>query len=114
MEFKGLFFLSIGFDDILDCVQSANVDESKHYANWQGRHPETFQVLLKMDKMGEIEVGEVVDSEDLGVSSQKGDESFKDKTAEVYDTILLNETIKTTKSKLKILKDQGSDTHGIF
>ena len=57
---------------------------------------------------------EVVDSEELGVSCQKVEESFEDKNAEVYDTILLNETIETTKNKLKILKDQGSDTRGVF
>ena len=64
--------------------------------------------------MEEIEVVEVADSEKLGVSCQKVDESFKDKIAEVFDTILLNETIETAKNKLKILKDQGSDTHGVF
>ena len=26
----------------------------------------------------------------------------------------MNETIETTKTKLKILKDQGTDTHGVF
>ena len=26
----------------------------------------------------------------------------------------MNETIETTNNKLKILKDQGSDTHGVF
>ena len=33
VEFKGLFFLSIGIDDNPDCVQSANVDESEHCAD---------------------------------------------------------------------------------
>ena len=33
VEFKGLFFLSIGIDDNPDCAQSANVDESEHCAN---------------------------------------------------------------------------------
>ena len=64
--------------------------------------------------MDEIEVVEVEDSEELGVSCLKVEESFEDKNAEVYDTILLNETIETDKIKLKILKDQGSDTHSIF
>ena len=48
---------------------------------------------------------EVVDSEELGVSYQKVEESFEYKNAEVSDTILLNETIETAKNKLKILKD---------
>ena len=64
--------------------------------------------------MDEIQVVEVADSEKLGVSCQKGEESFKDKNVEVLDTIFLNETIETAKNKLKILKDQGSDTHGVF
>ena len=64
--------------------------------------------------MDEIQVVEVADSEKLGVSCQKGEESFKDKNVEVLDTILLNETIEIDKNKLKIIKDQGSDTHGVF
>ena len=48
---------------------------------------------------------EVVDSEELGVSYQKFEESFEDKNAEFLDTILLNETIEMTKNELKIIKD---------
>ena len=55
--------------------------------------------------MDEIEVVEVVDSEKLGVSCQKVEESFEDKNVEVFDTILLNETIEMDKNRLKILKD---------
>ena len=33
MEFKGLFFFSIGINDNLDCAQSANVEES-FLINW--------------------------------------------------------------------------------
>ena len=57
---------------------------------------------------------EVVDSEKLGVSYQKVEEIFEDKNAKVFYTILLNETIVIAKNKSKILKDQGSDTHGVF
>ena len=64
--------------------------------------------------MDEIEVVEVADSEKLGVSCQKVEESFEDKNTEVIGTILLNETIEMAKNKLKILKDQGSDTRGVF
>ena len=74
--------------------------ESEHHANRQGRHPETFPVFLKMDKMDEIEVREVVDNEELGVSYQKDEKIFEDKNVEIYDTILMNETIETTKNKL--------------
>ena len=64
--------------------------------------------------MDEIEVVKVADSEKLGVSCQKVDEIFEDKNDEVFDTILLNEAIEMAKNKLKILKDQGSDTRGVF
>ena len=74
--------------------------ESEHHANRQGRHPETFPVFLKMDKMDEIEVREVVDNEELGVSYQRDEKIFEDKNVEIYDTILMNETIETTKNKL--------------
>ena len=71
-------------------------------------HPQTFQVLLKMDEI------EVVDCEELWVSCQKDEKRFEDKNDEVSDTILMNETIETAKNKLKIIKDQGSETHGVF
>ena len=56
----------------------------------------------------------MVDSEKLRVSCQKVEEIFKDKNVEVFDTILLNETIEMAKNKLKIIKAEGSDTHGVF
>ena len=64
--------------------------------------------------MDEIEVIEVVDNEELGVSYQKDEKRFEDKNVEISDTILVNEKIEKTKNKLKILKDWGSDTHGVF
>ena len=42
------------------------------------------------------------------------EEFFKDKDSKIFDTILLNDTIETTKNKSKILKDRGIDTHGVF
>ena len=56
----------------------------------------------------------MADSEKLGVSCQKVEECFEDKNDEVFYTILLNETIEMAKNNLKILKDQGSDTRGVF
>ena len=47
--------------------------------------------------MDEIEVVEVADSEELGVSCQKDEKIFEDKNVEVSDTILLNETIEMAK-----------------
>ena len=67
-----------------------------------------------MDRMYEVEVVEVVDNEEVGVSYQRDDKSFEDKNVEIVDTILMNETIETTKNRLNVLKDQGNDTHGVF
>ena len=39
---------------------------------------------------------------------------FEDKNIEITDTIRRNEIIETTKNRLKVLKDQGSNTHGVF
>ena len=64
--------------------------------------------------MEEIEVVEVANSEKIGVSYQKVEEIFEGKNVEVFDTILLNETIEMVKNKLKNIKDQGSDTRAIF
>ena len=48
---------------------------------------------------------EEADNEELQVSYQKDEKSFEDKNVEIFDTILMNETIEMTKNKLKILKD---------
>ena len=64
--------------------------------------------------MEEIDVVEVGDNEELGVIGWKDEESFMDENFEIFDTIILNETIETAKGKLKVLKDQASDTYGIF
>ena len=64
--------------------------------------------------MDEIEVVEVANNEELRVSYQEDEKRFEDKNVEISDTILMNETIEMDKNKLKILKDQGCDTHGVF
>ena len=55
----------------------------------------------------------MVDSEKLGVSFRRLTKALK-KNAKDFDTIFLNETIETAKNKLKIIKDEGSDTRGVF
>ena len=67
-----------------------------------------------MDKMDEIEVVEVADNEELGVSYQRDEKSFEVKNAEIADTILRNETIEIAKNRLKVLKDQGNDTRHVL
>ena len=39
---------------------------------------------------------------------------FEDKDLDIFDTILLNGPIYSIKTKLKLLKDQGTKLHGIF
>ena len=46
--------------------------------------------------MDDIEVIEVADNEELGVSYQKNQKSFEDKNVEISDTILMNETIENS------------------
>ena len=67
-----------------------------------------------MDRMDEAEVVEVADNEEVGVSYQRDEKGFEDKNAEIVDTILMNETIETNKNRLKVLKDHGNDTRGVF
>ena len=64
--------------------------------------------------MDDTEVIEVENNEEVGVSYHKDEKCFEDKKAEIDDTILMNETIETTKDRLKVLKDQGNDTCGVF
>ena len=45
---------------------------------------------------------------------QNVEEFLEDKYSEIFDTILLNDNVETAKNKLKILKDQGIHTHGVF
>ena len=88
--------------------------DQKTVQSKQGRHPNTLSVLLKMEKVGEIEVVDVGDNAESGVISQREGESLVDENAEIFDTILLGETIETAKGKLEVFKDQGSDTCGVF
>ena len=67
-----------------------------------------------MDRMDEIEVIEVADNEEVEVSYQRDEKSFEVKNVEIADTILRNETIETTKNRLKVLKDQGNNNRGVF
>ena len=59
--------------------------------------------------MVEVEYLEV-----LNLEYHKIEEFFEDKDSEIFESILLNDTLETGKNKLKNLKDQGIDTHGVF
>ena len=57
---------------------------------------------------------EVEEVEVQNLEYQRIKEVFEDKDSDCFDTILLNGTIDSVKPKLKLLKDQGTKTHGIF
>ena len=59
--------------------------------------------------MDEVEYLEV-----QSLENQNVEESLEDKYFEIFDTILLNDNVETTKTKLKIPKEQRIDTHGVF
>ena len=48
------------------------------------------------------------------VSGLRTKEHLLDANSEVYDTILMGETIETTKGKLEDRKNRGTDTYGVF
>ena len=54
------------------------------------------------------------DLEIQNIEYQNVEEFIEDKYSEIFDTIFLNDNLETTKKKLKILKDQGIDSHGVF
>ena len=67
-----------------------------------------------MDRPEEIGVIQVADHGELGASGRKEEESFVDKETKIFDTILLGEAVEAARGKLKVLKDQGRDTCGVF
>ena len=58
-----------------------------------------------------VDVGDTGESRVIG---QREEEILVDENANIFDTILLGETVETAKGKLEVLKDQGSDTCGVF
>ena len=67
-----------------------------------------------MEKVGEIEVVDAGDNAESRVIGRREEESLVDENAEIFDTILLGKIVETNKGKLEFLKDQGSDTCGVF
>ena len=58
-----------------------------------------------------VDVGDNAESMVIG---WREEESLVDENVKICDTILLGETVETTKGKLEFLKDQGSNTYGVF
>ena len=72
------------------------------------------QWYLKIEKVGEIEVVDVRDNVEPEVACQREKKSLVDENTDIFDTILVGRTIEAAKGKLEVLKDQGSDTCGVF
>ena len=47
-------------------------------------------------------------------TGRRAEEIPVDENADIFDTILVGETIETTRGKLEILKDRGGDTCDVF
>ena len=59
-------------------------------------------------------MAEVEDLEVHILKHHNAEESLEDKDSDIFDTILLNDSAEDVKSKLKTLKEQGIDTHGVL
>ena len=59
-------------------------------------------------------MAEVEDSKVQSLKYQNVEDALEDKDFEIFDTILLNDNVETSKIKLKILQDEGTDTHRVF
>ena len=58
-----------------------------------------------MEKVGEIEVVDVRDNAESGVTCRRAEESLMDENTKIFDTILVGETIESTRGKLEVLKN---------
>ena len=63
-----------------------------------------------MDMIGEVEVVGVRDDAEPEVTCQRAEESLVDENADSFGTILVGESIETSRGKLEILKDRCRDT----
>ena len=54
------------------------------------------------------------DNAESRVTCRRAEESLMDENTKSFDTILVGETIEAARGKLEVLKDQGSDTYGVF
>ena len=59
-------------------------------------------------------MAEMEDSKAWNLEFQEAWEALVDKYTEVFDTIILNDSIQAAQGKLKDLQLQGIDTHGVF
>ena len=59
-------------------------------------------------------MAEMEDLESQNLEFQGVEESLIDKNAGVFDTIIINDSIRAAQAKLKALLSQGIDPHGVF
>ena len=57
---------------------------------------------------------DVRDNAEPEVACRRVEESLVDENDKIFDTILVGGTIEAARGKLEVLKDQGSDTCGVF
>ena len=58
-----------------------------------------------MEKVGEVEVVGARDNAEPKVTCWRVEESLVDENTEIFDTILVGETIESTRGKLEVLKN---------
>ena len=59
-------------------------------------------------------MAELQDLEDQKVKVQWAEDSLTDKDTELFDTIMLNDSVEASQANLNALQSQGIDTHGVF
>ena len=57
---------------------------------------------------------DVRDNAESGVTCRRAEESLMDENVNSFYTILVGETIESSRGKLEVLKDKGRDTYGVF
>ena len=67
-----------------------------------------------MDVIGVVEVVGVRDDTKQEVTCWRAEESLMDENADIFETILVGDSIEAARGKLEILKDRGGDTCGVF
>ena len=83
--------------------------QTKIQTTCQGYHVGYLSPLSKHFKMAKV-----VEVEVQNLEYHRIEEVFEDKVSNIFDTILSNGPIDVVKTKLKLLKDQGTEVHSIF
>ena len=98
-------FLKPQSRQISNRIQSTSIDQPGYYTTEQGRPLIPPQCYLKMDVIVAVEVVGVRYDIEPEVTCQRAEESPVDENTEIFNTILVGESIETARGKLEILKD---------